>query len=99
MKSAAVLGPPGDLFRRKDPRMKMLFTRKRLAMGFSALGVTLMGVDIMMTHSFFIHVGELMAASIICFVMGIVLDRAPRDRNDKNNKSGRRKFNKGLKAS
>jgi len=79
--------------------MKKFFTRKRLAMAFSVLGVTLMGVDIMMTRNFFTHVGELMAASIICFVMGIVLDRSPRDRKDKNNKSGHRKFNKGLEAS
>lgn len=57
--------------------MKKLFTRKRVAMAFCVLGVGLMGVDIMMTRNFFTHVGELMAASIICFVIGIVLDRKP----------------------
>lgn len=55
--------------------MKRHLTRKRLAMAFAVLGVTLMGVDLMMTRNFFVHVGELMAASILCFVIGIVLDR------------------------
>lgn len=58
--------------------MKRHLTRKRLAMAFSILGVALMGVDLMMTRDFFVHIGELMAASILCFVIGIVLDRPPR---------------------
>jgi hypothetical protein len=79
--------------------MKKPFTRKRLSMAFSVLGITLMGVDIMITRNFFTHVGELMAASIICFVVGIVLDHTPRDKNDRENTSGRRKYAKGIKAS
>ncbi len=46
-------------------------------MGFGVLGIALMGVDLMMTRNFFTHIGELMAASILCFVMAIVLDRTP----------------------
>lgn len=55
--------------------MKKHFTRKRLAMGFSVLGISLMGVDIMITRNFFIHVGELMVASLLCFIIAIALDR------------------------
>ena len=44
-------------------------------MTFSVLGVSLMGLDLMLTRNFFTHIGELMAASILCFVLGIVLDR------------------------
>ena len=58
--------------------MKRFFTRKRLAMTFSVLGIALMGLDILMTRNFFVHVGELMAASILCFVVALVLDRAPK---------------------
>ncbi len=57
--------------------MKVSLTRKRLAMAFSVLGIGLMGVDLMMTRNFFTHIGELMALSIFCFVIGIVLDREP----------------------
>jgi len=51
------------------------FNRKRLAMLFCVLGVTLMGVDLLVTRDFFVHVGELMAASILCFIIGIAIDR------------------------
>jgi len=57
--------------------MKIPITRKRLAMPFAVLGVVLMGVDLLITRNFFTHVGELMVASILCFVVGIVLDRGP----------------------
>ena len=57
--------------------MKISITRKRLAMSFAVLGVVLMGVDLLITRNFFTHVGELMVASILCFVIGIVLDRDP----------------------
>jgi hypothetical protein len=57
------------------PNMKKFFSRKRLAMAFSVLGVVLMGVDLMLTRNFFTHIGELMALSIVCFVVGIVLDQ------------------------
>ncbi|WP_221251575.1 hypothetical protein [Desulfuromonas versatilis] len=57
--------------------MKSWFTRKRLAMGFAVLGVVLMGVDLMLTRNFFTHIGELMGASLLCFVIGILLDRQP----------------------
>lgn len=55
--------------------MKRLLTRKRFAMFFAVLGISLMGLDLMMTRNFFTHIGELMVASILCFVTGIVLDR------------------------
>jgi len=55
--------------------MKKLFPRKRLAMAFAVLGICLMGVDIMITRNFFTHVGELMIASILCFVIALTLDR------------------------
>lgn len=47
-------------------------------MGFGVLGVLLMGVDLMMTRSFFVHIGELMAASLAAFAAAIVLDRDPK---------------------
>lgn len=55
--------------------MKRLFTRPRLAMAFGVLGVVLMGVDLMMTRNFFTHIGEIMIASLLCFVAAIVIDR------------------------
>lgn len=58
--------------------MKKFITRKRLSMFFSATGICLMGVDLMMTRNFFTHIGELMAASVVCLVIGIVLDRDPK---------------------
>jgi hypothetical protein len=73
--------------------MKRLLTRKRLAMSFAVLGVCLMGIDLMITRDFFTHVGELMIASILCFVIGIVLDRDSRER-----KSTPAKIGKGSKA-
>lgn len=51
--------------------------RKRVALGFSTLGIALMGVDLLMTRSVFVHVGELMLASLVCLVLGIVIDRDP----------------------
>ncbi|PLX82528.1 MAG: hypothetical protein C0617_13940 [Desulfuromonas sp.] len=60
--------------------MKTVFTRKRLAMGFAVLGIGLMGVDLMITRSVFIHVGEIMALSIFSFVLAIVLERDPKRR-------------------
>lgn len=55
--------------------MKNVFTRKRLSMLFCSIGIGLMGVDLLMTRNFFVHIGELMAASIICLIIGLVLDR------------------------
>lgn len=49
---------------------------------FSVLGIVLMGVDILSTRNFFIHIGELMAASIACFVIALILDRAPKGTTD-----------------
>ncbi len=56
---------------------KNFFTRKRISMAFSVFGVTLMGIDLMLTRNFFTHIGELMAASIFCLVIGLILDRQP----------------------
>jgi len=55
--------------------MKTVLTRKRLSMFFCVLGVGLMGVDLLITRNFFVHIGELMAASILCFIIGIAIDR------------------------
>jgi len=74
--------------------MKIPITRKRLAMPFAVLGVVLMGVDLLITRNFFTHVGELMVASILCFVIGIVLDRDP----GKKGNTPPRKTGKGFKA-
>jgi hypothetical protein len=67
--------------------MKKLLTRKRFAMFFAVLGISLMGVDLLLTRNFFIHVGELMVASILCFVIGIVLDRGSREENQEGKRS------------
>ena len=78
--------------------MKRLLTRKRLAMFFAVLGVCLMGIDLMMTRDFFTHVGELMIASILCFVVGIVLDRDSGGEIEGERKSTPAKNGKGSKA-
>jgi uncharacterized membrane protein len=49
--------------------------KKRLALFFGVLGIGLMGADLMMTGNFFVHVAELMAASITCFIIALLLDR------------------------
>lgn len=46
-------------------------------MGFAVLGMGLMGVDLLLTRNFFVHIAELMAASILCFVCALLLDRGP----------------------
>ena len=55
--------------------MMVKLKRKRLSLFFCVLGVALMGVDLLLTGNFFVHIGELMAASILCFIIGIALDR------------------------
>lgn len=55
--------------------MRRFFTKERLSMSFGVLGILLMGVDLMMTQNFFTHIGELMLASLLCFVIAIVIDR------------------------
>ncbi len=37
-----------------------------------------MGIDLILTRDFFTHIGELMAASLLCFAAAIYLDRSPR---------------------
>jgi len=49
------------------------------------LGITLMGVDLMMTQNFFTHIGELMAASSSCFFLGLVCDRDPKSKSGETN--------------
>jgi hypothetical protein len=61
--------------------MKKFLTRKRLSLSFCVLGVTLMGVDLLLTRDFFVHIGELMAASIFCFILGLVIDPGASGRN------------------
>lgn len=41
---------------------------------FAVTGILLMGVDLLMTQNFFRHIGELMLASILCFILALVLD-------------------------
>jgi hypothetical protein len=41
-----------------------------------------MGVDILATRNFFVHIGELMAASLACFVVALVLDRTAKGTAD-----------------
>ncbi|MFO7983154.1 MAG: hypothetical protein R6V08_06850 [Desulfuromonadales bacterium] len=61
--------------------MKNVFTRKRLSMLFCCVGIALMGVDLLMTRNVFVHIGELMAASIICLIIALLLDgRSGEDR-------------------
>ncbi len=57
--------------------MKFPGNRKRWAMGFAVCGVVLMGVDLLLTRNFFIHVAELMVASLLCFALALFLDRGP----------------------
>ncbi len=57
------------------------FTRKRCSLLFAGAGLALMGVDLMLTRDFFTHIGELMAASLLCFAAAIYLDRSPRPKN------------------
>jgi len=54
-------------------------------MFFCVLGVTLMGVDLLLTGSVFIHIGELMAASLVCFVVGLALDHKSKEEKPGNN--------------
>ena len=55
--------------------MKNVFTRKRLSTLFCIIGIGLMGVDLLLTRNVFVHIGELMAASIFCLLFALVLDR------------------------
>jgi len=57
--------------------MKRFLRRCHLAIFFSATGIALMGVDLLMTRNFFSHIGELMVLSVLCLAAGIVLDRRP----------------------
>jgi hypothetical protein len=54
------------------------FTRKRCSLLFAGAGLALMGIDLILTRDFFTHIGELMAASLLCFAAAIYLDRSPR---------------------
>ena len=49
--------------------------QKRLALCFGVFGIGLMGADLMLTGNVFVHVAELMAASIACFIIALLLDR------------------------
>lgn len=64
--------------------MKRILNRKRWSMTFAVLGISLMGVDLLLTRNFFTHIAELMVASIACFILALVLDRgAGREQQDK----------------
>ena len=66
--------------------MPLLFTRKRLATAFTVLGVGLMAADLLITGSIFVHTAELMAASILSFIIALVLEHAPGARKDAETK-------------
>lgn len=66
--------------------MPPLLTRQRMATAFTVLGVLLMAVDLLMTGSFFVHIAELMAASILSFIIALVLEHAPTARKDAETK-------------
>ena len=66
--------------------MPPLLTRQRLATAFTVLGVLLMAVDLLITDSFFVHIAELMAASILSFIIALVLEHAPTARKDAETK-------------
>lgn len=55
--------------------MKLPGHRRQWAIGFALLGVVLMGVDLLVTRNFFVHVAELMIPSLFCFVLALVIDR------------------------
>jgi len=57
--------------------LKHLVTRNRIAFCFSCLGIVLMGVDLLITRSPFIHIAELMAASLSCLLLGLLFGRTP----------------------
>ena len=57
--------------------MRKIFSRQRLSMFFALLGIGLMGVDLLLTGNFFSHIGELMAASIFCFILALLLEQLP----------------------
>jgi len=61
------------------------FTRKRCSLLFAGAGLALMGLDLMLTRDFFTHIGELMAASLLCFAAAIYLDRSPRPKASAHN--------------
>jgi len=61
------------------------FTRKRCSLLFAGAGLALMGLDLMLTRDFFTHIGELMAASLLCFAAAIYLDRSPRSKAPSHN--------------
>jgi hypothetical protein len=85
------------ILQRKGPDMNKLFTRKRLSTLFCGLGVSLMGVDLLMTRNFFVHIGELMVASIFCLTIGLVLDRVPDKHQEKARSPEKRAHKKGLR--
>jgi hypothetical protein len=57
--------------------MRLPGNRKRWAMGCALCGMVLMGVDLLVTRNFFIHVAELMVPSLICFALALFIDRDP----------------------
>ena len=63
----------------KKSATKRILTRHRVAMGFGVMGIVLMGVDLLTTRNFFVHIGELMVASLLCLVIAIALDYGSSD--------------------
>jgi len=61
--------------------MAKLLTRRRLSMGFAILGLLLMGTDLILTRNFFVHIGELMVATLLCLLAALVIDATPRKRS------------------
>jgi len=60
------------------PRIK-----KRLSLCFAAMGIGLMGADLLITRNVFTHVAELMIASIACLILALLLDRSASRTSDR----------------
>ncbi len=67
--------------------LRSILPRKRLAMLFCVLGVVLMGVDLLLTRNIFTHIAELMGASLLCFIIGLTLDRSADRQNSQPHKA------------
>ena len=54
-------------------------------MVFCCIGIGLMGIDLLLTRNVFVHIGELMAASIFSLILALVLDRtSEKDRQEQD---------------
>lgn len=71
--------------------MPRWLTRPRLALGLGITGILLMGLDLLITRNFFVHVAELMVPSLLCLVLALVVDPGGRAAG-RSAKGGRKKL-------